>query len=115
LLQRLWCRTCNVSVYLDQKNSVVSFDASPDIVVCSAAKTAIIFPAVSPAQWEVRCCTGPLDDLLPTETLGLLIAFSQRIGFFDWFDQHFPRLHQICRLFPHTETANPNLLSGGGL
>jgi hypothetical protein len=49
----------------------------------------IISPAVSPAQWEVRCCTDPFDDLLPTGALGLLIAFSQRIGFFDWFDQHF--------------------------
>ena len=35
------------------------------------------------------CSTGCFDDLIPTGALGLLIAFSQRIGFFDLFDQHF--------------------------
>ena len=75
----------------------MSFDASPDLVTSSAAKTAIVPPTVSPAQLEVRCCTGPLDDLLPTGALGLLIAFSQRIGFFDLLDQHFPPLSPVGR------------------
>lgn len=67
----------------------MSFDASLNIVASSAAKTPIVSPAVSPAQLEVGCSTDPFDDLLPTGALGLLIAFSQRIGFFDLFDQHF--------------------------
>lgn len=74
----------------------MSLDAPPGIIASSPAKTAIISPAVSPGQLEVRCCAGAFDDLLPTGALGLLIAFSQRIGFFDLLDQFFhPSIRSI--------------------
>lgn len=49
--------------------------------------TKLAFPASPPVQ--VRCGTDPFEDVLPTGALGLLVAFTQRIGWFDVFHQHF--------------------------
>jgi Transposase DDE domain len=42
-----------------------------------------------PSNIQVCCESDAFIDLLPTGALGLLLAFAQRIGFFDFFSQHF--------------------------
>jgi Transposase DDE domain group 1 len=44
----------------------------------------------SPPSCVQLCCeSDPFSDLLPTGALGLLLAFTERVGFFDLFEQHF--------------------------
>ena len=79
LRQRLWCRTCNVSLYVDYVEVKKSVASQP---------TASESP--SPPSCVQLCCeSDPFSDLLPTGALGLLRAFTERVGFFDLFEQHF--------------------------
>jgi hypothetical protein len=44
----------------------------------------------SPPSCVQLCCeSDPFSDLLPTGALGLLLAFTERVRFFDLFEQHF--------------------------